>query len=375
MNITHIPVARRAIAAAALAALAGAAAAAPLYSVTRIAPHDTAHRAYIEAVALNQVGGATGTDLTNHHPFRWSAASGIEWLEDLPGGDAYARTWDINDAGVVVGFGRIKGSDYEGEIVSRAVAWLPGDPKAHDLEAGQNPKAHHQWEGYAYSINNAGQISGVSGRIQGVRPFILDPTTGTPQLLGQVLYPYYINESGATAGSGPYDPVTGGTINQYRTPDGHRVDLPRGVSASALNNLGQIAGANNEFQAIVWSEAGGVVVLPSLDGMPRCEARGLNDAGVAIGTCYYWDDRPHAVLWTPDGAGSYTAQDVRDLVPPDPRRPLGCVARPAGGTQYCYGEVGAAIDNAGRLLVNEHTSRQRSVIDSEPLLLTPPASR
>src|SRR4051812_30383682 len=104
MRFRHAARAMRLPAAIATALLAGAAAAAPLYTVTRIAPHDPRQWVDIEGVALNQVGGVAGTDLTHGRPFRWSAAVGLEWLEDLPGGEEHeAQAWDINDAGVVVG--------------------------------------------------------------------------------------------------------------------------------------------------------------------------------------------------------------------------------------------------------------------------------
>lgn len=376
MNVARLPLARRAIVAAALAASAAVAAAAPLYSVTRIAPHDPRRWVDIEGSALNQLGGVAGTDITHGRPFRWSAAAGLEWLEDLPGGDDHdSQAWDINDAGVVVGIGRIRGAHRSGQRVARPVAWMPGDTAAHDLGKDLNPKAHVQWEGYAYAINDSGIVAGISGPQLRDHPFTLDTATGTPQLLGAVLYPYDIDESGGTLGPGPYDPRTGGSIYQYRAPDGHRVDLPSGIGANRLNNLGQAAGSDDSFRAIVWSEAAGVAVLPTPAGLLHCDARDLNDHGVAIGTCYYADDQPHAILWTPDGSGGYTAQDIRDLVPPDSRRPEGCLVKPGGGTPHCFGEEGVAINNAGQLLVDELKSRHRTLFDSEPLLLTPPAAR
>jgi len=367
---------RAALAAAALAALAGVCAAAPLYAVTRIAPHDPRLWADIEGVALNQSGGVAGNDTPHGRPFRWSPAAGLEWLEDLPGGEEHeAHAWDINDAGVVVGTGNIRGEHHSGKNVLRPVAWMPGTLQPRDLGEGLNPHAHEQWQGYAYGINGAGQVSGISGPQLDSYAFMLDVDGGAPQFLGPSFYPYVINESGATAGAGPFDRVTGRDIHQLRQPDGRRVDLPRGAFARALNDAGQVAGDTDSFEAFVWSEAAGLLTLPAPAGLPRCAANGLNNLGVAIGTCSLWADRPHAILWTPDGAGGYTAQDVRDLVPPDERRPEGCLVKPGGGTPHCFGEQGVAINDAGQLLVNERKSRHESRIDSEPLLLTPPAAR
>jgi hypothetical protein len=364
---------RAALACAALAGLAGAAAAAPPYSVTRIVPHDPPRWTVIEGVALNQVGGVAGNDVTHGRPFRWSPATGLELLDDLPGGEEHgAQATDINDAGVVVGTGSITGSHHGGHHVTRPVAWMPGSAQPRDLGEGLNPKAHEQWYGYAYAINDAGLVSGVSGPVLAVDPFILDMGSASAQPLGDAFYPYMINESGATAGLG-YDPASGANLDQYRAPDGRRVDLPRGAHAYALDNLGRIAGATDDHQAFVWREGAGLTMLPPLPGLPRCFASGLNDLGVAIGSCYYDEDQHHAVLWTPDGLGGYTAQDVRELVPPDARRPPGCLVKPGGGTPHCFGEDGVAINNAGQLLVNEHKSRHVTRVDTEPLLLTPPA--
>jgi len=362
----------RAAIAAAFAAVAGTASAEP-YAVTPIAPHDSSRWIQVEGVALNQVGGVAGNDVTEGRPFRWSAAAGLEWLDNLPDAGAHtAQAWDINDAGVVVGIGRARTTHRV--RVNRPVAWMPGSAVPRDLGAGLNPKAHEPWEGYAYSINASGVVSGISGPILGDYAFTFDLATGTPAFLGPVLYPYMINDAGATAGAGPYDPVSGTSIYQLREPDGRRVDLPRWAFAASLNNVGQLAGTYGIGQAFVWSEAAGLTILPPLPDLPNCVANGLNDQGVVIGTCHYDERQAHAVLWTPDAAGGYVAQDVLELIAPAQRPPVRCAVKP-DGAHRCLGLDGIAINNAGQLLVNQRKTGKLSYVDSQPVLLTPPAAR
>lgn len=106
----------------------------------------------------------------------------------------------------------------------------------------------------------------------------------------------------------------------------------------AINDLGQIAGRNND-NACFWSKATGLVNLPTLGGGPVTEAFGINNSGVVVGGSPGPDGEMHAVRWE-----GYAIQDLGLLllpgIPPAPSRHWWTRAKAINSSGVIVGEAG-----------------------------------
>jgi len=198
--------------------------------------------------------------------------------------------------------------------------------------------------GFAFGLNNHGDAVGISD-LDDLMPAIwrADGTLELPFLL-PVFSPAHfgaamdINDSGLVVGyrqarshSGPdFPPGPGaigfvylrGTPNQdVLPPAGYNSVFPRKLNASG-EVVGELLGTSPSSRAFIW-RSGQTTVLPGLGG-DNTSAHGINSSGNIVGWSETVHGSPvrHAVLWTRDSRGVYTATDLNDFLPPDPLRTL-----------------------------------------------------
>jgi probable HAF family extracellular repeat protein len=175
-----------------------------------------------------------------------------------------------------------------------------------------------------YDINNLGQIVGIARNLAGdLRPVrwdgpdsITDLTTlpgwVSSNIEGNELTK--INDNGLMIGTvwitdkGLQEAlfgVTGWTLIDPLIPE-YGVSYPLG-----LNNKGEVVGTSDtrpgggQRHAFYWFD-GEIQDLGSLPDYPEAEARGINEAGQIVGTCYQnselgYQTNPRAVIWTSEG--------------------------------------------------------------------------
>jgi hypothetical protein len=270
---------------------------------------------------INDAGvivGLSGTDtvgITPARAFRWTAATGMQPFPSLLGAARQHEATSINTVGTSVGFAVVDITvDMRVTQVQRPVVWI--GTQASDLGTGSAA------EGAAQFVSEAGDIVGLI-------------TTPTHQLRA-VLWPL----------------------------EGSIVDLgapPNTFSfANALTMDRRIVGQVG-LQAFLWTPTTGMQLLPLLPGDTSSGARGINEAGLIVGT----GDAPapfpgtsHALVWQPDG----TPADLNLLVD-----------APAWDLQ-----LATAINASGQILVvgdldgNQRTALLTPIVPRSPVVTVPP---
>ena len=265
----------------------------------------TGPKAGASAAAISRTGvvvgdsslqrSATPGDVVNH-AFSWTPSGGMIDLGSL-GGDLAGAAGVSGNGKIVVGVSTIPG-----EAVVPAFVWtqaggmvqLPGLPGA------TCPK----WCSVARVVNDAGMIGGTTyGADDQLHGVVWLPNGDIVDLgvFGTQASPSAISESGQVVGTR----ILGGVTRAFSwTLAGGIVDIappaPGSLSfASDVNDAGQVVGTVDEHP-FVWTQAGGLVVLGSLDGgSARGGAYGINKSGVVVGTSTALDLRLHPFLWTP----------------------------------------------------------------------------
>lgn len=165
----------------------------------------------------------------------------------------------------------------------------------------------HEGAVAAYGINNHGQTVGMDKDPESAwfRPFVhnADGTRTSLHLPSGVTdaWPVEINNNGQVAmmlyyRDSEYN-VTGTEVAAIGV-DGSvmHVDAPSSYSEVwALSNTGYV-GMTSSSRAYVWSQAGGLSILPQLVSGDSTAIWDINDLGFSVGS-----SGDHAVMWTPNG--------------------------------------------------------------------------
>jgi probable HAF family extracellular repeat protein len=181
---------------------------------------------------------------------------------------------------------------------------------------------------YAYGINNAGQVAGVSVFDNPVGPIhhatVWDGTElhtrtdlGTA-LEGSSSYAFAINDSGQVAGFSFGNFYNRATLWNGITPTDLGT-LGGSISwANDINDSGQVVGyshilGNNEKHATLWDATAlhTPTDLGTLPGGRFSYAYGINNAGQVVGMSYDSHSKYHAILW--DGTALHTPTSLTTL--------------------------------------------------------------
>lgn len=263
-------------------------------------------------------------------PWYWSRSSGMIAMALQPsmvGGEA----WDINDAGLVVGWAELD----DGLAVPVVWASVIESPRVLPLLPGYS-------EGTATAVNEHGVVVGRSGLgVDRVPVRWLDGATSVeefqPDLPGG--WARAVNEQGNIAGysipfpadafywsqgtltvigtfggllayaqdMNDHDQVVGPTFSATYGWRGFAWDAATGdvtmldFNAYAINNVGEIVGVMvSEPLPVLWSPTDGMQLLPMLVDATEggiAVAYDINDGGQVAGYAYAPDGNFHAVLW------------------------------------------------------------------------------
>jgi probable HAF family extracellular repeat protein len=267
-----------------------------------------------EAYGINNLGQVVGWSETANgeiHAFLWSEATGMRDLGALGAHSSvgvHAEAHDVNGDGVVVGQSSAPSSPY------RAFRWTEaGGMQDIGALAGSVPVVN------AWDISSAGDIAGYSSRDgAGAQP-TLWTSAGMIDLgrtdicnSGELRA---VNDVGQTAGHFFCDSSEPSLWERGETGWTRQVIIS-GPSAQAhgLNNSGQVVGYTRDpvdggyrHSPFVWSEAGGLVALPTLVGVTN-SALDINDAGQIVGFSTGGNNFSEAALWTRGDDGVWRLQ-------------------------------------------------------------------
>ncbi|WP_026731404.1 HAF repeat-containing PEP-CTERM protein [Fischerella sp. PCC 9605] len=233
------------------------------------------------AFGINNLGQVVGR--SGNRAFVWSSSDGMTDLGILPGG-TYSEGYAINDAGQVVG-NTYTDSNHSGyqDFRSRAFFWSSSTGMT---DLGTLPGGDSS---YANSINNTGQVVGTSKNTSDdiSSAFLWSSKTGMIDL-GISEYKSWASDIN------DFGQIVGGNGQAFLL-DSNGLIWPRTISpianASAINNVGQIAG-NYRYTAdgprsFFWSSSTGAIDLASTSSQDNegiySVTNDINDAGQIVG--------------------------------------------------------------------------------------------
>ena len=244
------------------------------------------------------VGVANVDNSDPGHAVLWSGGS-IQDLGTL-GGGFFSEAWGVNRLGQVVGWSGTSdgsgGSHTHGFLYSAATGMVDITPE-NDT-------------GYAYDINDAGQVTGYRTALGGYHAYRwqaglfvdLGVLPGFAHSFGQA-----INASGQVAGNS--SSATGNSEHLFRSLAGGGLQDLGGEgqhnSGLGINASGVVVGTKGNFQrALLFTDAGGLqdlnaLIDPSL-GWVLMSATDINDAGQIVGHAFNnFTGQTHAVRLQP----------------------------------------------------------------------------
>jgi probable HAF family extracellular repeat protein len=233
-------------------------------------------------------GGILGATLWGHprHPHK------AKHLGVLPGGD-YSSATSINDAGEITGVSNTG---------SAIVPFIWSDKKG----LQRLPLLGGDTGGQAVAINKHGDVAGYSSGVNGSRAYVWSRKTGVRNLNilpgGTYSRAHDINDSDEVAG---VSNTPDGDRAALWTKDGSVRDLgtlPGDLAseAQAINNGGDVVGYSkgpSGMRAFLWTRSNGMQALGILPGGNSNRALAINDSGVIVGNSTS-SSGDRAFIWT-----------------------------------------------------------------------------
>lgn len=256
-----------------------------------------------KAYAINdrgQVAGTSGTDGNGPHAVLWSDGG----ITDLSGSEEIGSAHGINGSGQVVGYSAIDRGNRQS--TQHATLWHNG--KSIDVDLLAVEKRGRVNASFAYDINDVGEIAMFS------------------MVVGKGM-----------VSSADRAIVWNGNKSKVFQPLAGHVS-----SASAINNVGQVAGYSRispksfDTHAVLWTNST-VLDLGTLGGR-NANAFALNNAGQVVGESETVNGKTHATLWNSD-----VAVDLNTYLDPDRKR-AGWVMERANGINDNGWIIGEAIN-------------------------------
>ena len=290
------------IAAVVILVAAGPIWAAAPYTVTQI---PSPYGGLSNIMDINELGHVAywGGGSTANKAYIWDGTNATH----LPGSGAWSNSiaYMLNDSNVAVG-------SIDSGNSTKAAKWVDGALTQLDLGAMNST------DSVAYAINNAGLIAGrtyVSG--SGRHLFTISPNgavTDCGQPPSSYLEIFDMNESGQMILMEGGPGMNGymwqdGTFTPLFDLDGLNYSEPRGI-----NDAGVVVGTSRPYQtnnkAVVWQDGQIVRVLPVPDGTTDSYAYDINNLGEVVGYYKTPELGKRACLWDADGS----FYDLTDLV-------------------------------------------------------------
>lgn len=247
--------------------LAGQAQAGAKYKVIELKPAPGYNRGVVgnSSFGLNNSGQSVGrmglTGFVGDHAAVWDS-HGHGTLLAVPDDAWFSKADDINSSGVMAGE---IGIDTPADDNRRAARWTtPGHYEFFLPDNGHRSSAD--------VINDNGWIAGFrfntsADEEENLTGYVWSPD-GTTRWID------------ATIADGQIEFLGGNNANMFVGQQASRLDMD-----------------GTSFSGVVWSEAGGVTVLPTRDGFIFTAASAINDAGIAIGNDWDGDITDTGLWW------------------------------------------------------------------------------
>ena len=257
------------------------------------------------AWAINNLGAVVGESKDaagQDRAFLWTKEGGMRNLGTL--GGSTSRAYDINDAGQVVG----TSINAIGQM--RPFLWT----EAEGMRDIGRPDGSY---GGAYGINSYGDVAmeGRGGNV--VWGAFYRSSLGVIDEINTInANPEDVNNSSQVVGYLSYTSATGATIQAVlwsRSVNGWE-EKPLGFVSGAhsseargINDAGQVVGYSRSFdngvQAIIWTAAEGMKLLPNLPRRRESRAWNISNSGDVVGSSQMSSGLGTATLWSPVPGG------------------------------------------------------------------------